>query len=261
MTQIDLGFLRILQSDGRGSRRKYLLGPAYVSRVVDFENKRLNTMQLLGSSSRGTMANKFTFQGRTFFHEAKVITPEELFKIVGASADVRNRSRLIEVKAAGTYVVDGNVDLSNQPNLDTIPRGTVKGSREIFIKAQVASIAEVYGERYGLPVQIDPSLRYLFIPRFPLPGRWGARESPILIDIPAQYPEKPPDGFYISSRCHGPHIFSRQVRTGQDLSSYGWNWSCVHCDAGWKAGVNPMDPCNLWTVLKVVRTFLTVGEF
>lgn len=203
----------------------------------------------------------FKFAGRTYYLKATMVTPQELAKIVGATADFLDRSRLVEVRADGTYVVDGPIDTSTGPTLDSIPRGTVKGSRELYVRAQAASIAEVYGERYGLPVQLDEKLEYLFIPRFPLPGRWGARESPLLIHIPLQYPDTPPKGFFISARCRGPHVFSRNVYDGNDLSSLGWNWCCVHCDRGWRAGPNPMDPSNLWTFLKVVRTFLTVGEF
>ena len=134
--------------------------------------------------------------------------------------------------------------------------------RSVYIKAQAASIAEVYGERYGEPVQLDRQLRYLLIPRFPLPRKWGERETPLLIEIPAQYPEKPPDGFFLSARCNGPHVFSRvPYDPTRDLSHLGWNWFCVHCDLGWKSGKSPLDPNNLWTVIRVIQTSLTVSEF
>lgn len=134
--------------------------------------------------------------------------------------------------------------------------------RSVYIKAQAASIAEVYGERYGQPVQLDRQLRYLLIPRFPLPRRWGERETPLLIEIPDRYPDIPPDGFFLSSRCHGPHVFSRSPYDHtRDLSGYGWNWFCVHCDEGWRPGPSPLEPNNLWTFIRVIQTALTISEF
>lgn len=134
--------------------------------------------------------------------------------------------------------------------------------RSLYIKAQTASIAEVYGERYGVPVQVDPNLEYLLIPRFTLPPRWGERETPLLIHLPAMYPDKPPHGFYLSARCQGLHIYKQPpYRDLQDLSPLGWNWYCVSCDAGWKAGASPLDENNLWTFLTVIRTSLSISEF
>ena len=134
--------------------------------------------------------------------------------------------------------------------------------RSMYVKAQVASIAEVYGERYGQPVQIDGQLKFLFIPRFPLPRRWGERETPLLIQIPDRYPDIPPNGFFLSSRCQGPHVFSRPpYSTVTDLSALGWNWFCVHCDNGWRPGASPLETMNLWTFLRVIQAALSFNEF
>lgn len=151
------------------------------------------------------------------------------------------------------------------------PPASVVGNmtqRELFIKAQVASIAEVYGERYGIPVQLDRDLQYLFLPRFPLPRRWGERETPLLIHLPPHYPATPPNGFFLSARCRGPHIFSGQAFAGRivhggtaSVDVPGWNWYCVHCHQGWTPGRSPLEPMNLWTFLRVVQTALSVNEF
>lgn len=140
--------------------------------------------------------------------------------------------------------------------------------RDIYVKAQVASIAEVYGERYGSPVQLDSALSYLFLPRFPLPRRWGERETPLLIHIPPDYPATPPNGFFLSARCHGPHVFSGGAFAGlhvhggsASISVPGWNWFCVHCQNGWTPGSSPLEPMNLWTYLRVIQTALSVNEF
>jgi hypothetical protein len=134
--------------------------------------------------------------------------------------------------------------------------------RSLYIKAQAASIAEVFGDRYGFPVQLDRKLSLLFLPRFPLPPRWGERETPLLIEIPAAYPDIPPNGFFLSARCNGPHVFSRVLHGGTtNFQHLGWNWFCVSCDRGWRAGPSPLEPCNLWTFLRVVQTSFSVNEF
>lgn len=146
----------------------------------------------------------------------------------------------------------------------SIPGGTIKGGpsrRELFIKTQVASVAEVLGERHGQAVQLDVNLRFVLIPCFFLPRRWGTRTTPILIWFPDQYPDIPPHGFYLSQRCHGPHILRYNVYgDSPDLSDWGWNWYCVN-PKGWRAHADPMEPDNLWTFLEVVRTSLTEDEY
>lgn len=134
--------------------------------------------------------------------------------------------------------------------------------RERYLKAHVASLAEVLGERYGQAVQLDRDLRYVFLPRFTLPPRWGERETPLLLRIPDTYPDTPPNGFYLSSRCTGPHVFSRPpYSTVEDLSAKGWNWFCVHCHEGWKPGATESEEQNLWTFLNVIRASFTENEF
>lgn len=206
--------------------------------------------------------HEFTFKGKRYYSNAPVVTKEELRGIVGAAWSPR--TRVISTRPEGTYVVRKDVDLVRDSSLDVIPEGTGKGAydRATWIKAQVASIAEVFGPRYGMPIQLDHKLEFLFIPRYPMPRRWGGRETSLLVRIPPQYPQKPPNGFFLSKTCRGSHIFSRNVYDpSQDYSAQGWNWYCVHCDAGWVPGKNPLDEHSLWTFLKVVRASLTINEF
>jgi hypothetical protein len=159
----------------------------------------------------------------------------------------------------------GDFNLGSEVNAKTIPRGTVKGAmskRERYIKAQVASVAEVYGERYGQAVQLDERLQFVVIPCFTLPKQWGYKITPILIWFPEAYPDVPPDGFYLSNQCRGPHVFSRPVgghSNSPDLSDKGWNWFCVH--PSWHADPDPNEEDNLWTFLNVAKVSFTIDEF
>jgi hypothetical protein len=164
-------------------------------------------------------------------------------------------------------------------DIKSIPGGTIKGTAMIddptaisgsrkaedvrarYIKSQVAAVAEVLGERYGQTVQLDRELRFAVLPRFKLPRRWGMKTTPILIWFPPTYPNTPPNGFYLSANCRGPHIFSRNpFGDSPDLSTYGWNWYCVHPE-GWLPSADPLEADNLWTLLDVIRTTLSVDEF
>ncbi len=151
-------------------------------------------------------------------------------------------------------------------DIKTIPGGTIKGAfgrREQYIAAHVGSVAEVLGERYGQVVQLDAAFRFVVIPAFRLPRRWDLKTTPILIWFPKTYPDTPPQGFYLSSQCRGPHIYRYNVHIGVDggdLSAQGWYWYCVH-PTGWKASADPNQPDNLWTLLDVIRATLTIDEF
>lgn len=206
---------------------------------------------------------EFTFKGKKYFSKASVITKNELSRIVGAAWNPK--TRLISTRPEGTFVLKKEeVDIVRDSNLGDLPGGTKKGElvREDWIKAQVASVAEVFGPRYGMPIQLDDNLEFVFIPRYPMPRKWGGRETSLLIAIPKQYPLKPPNGFFLSKGCRGSHIFSHNLYDQtQDYRKEGWNWYCVHCDDGWVPGKDALDEHNLWTFLKVVRTSLTINEF
>jgi hypothetical protein len=175
--------------------------------------------------------------------------------------------RIVIRQGAETRLLDQlppGMSLGQSVETKSIPGGTIKGAatrRETFIKAQVASIAEVMGERHGQLVQLDSRLRFTVIPQFRLPPRWGMKTTPILIWFPDQYPDIPPHGFYLSQHCVGPHVLRYNVyRDSPDLSARGWNWFCVN-PKGWSAKADPLEPDNLWTFLDVVRTSLTIDEF
>ena len=214
------------------------------------------------------MASKITHKGKSIILDAPFLTPEKIkmqFK-----QEIANKRKIAIGQKGGSELIPlsqlpGDTDLGNEVRVKTYPSGTVKGSskrREYYIKAHVASVAEVYGERFGKPVQIDKDLRYVFLPCFTLPRRWGMRTTPILIWFPDGYPEIPPNGFYLSQKCKGPHIYSTMVYGhSPDLSHAGWNWYCVHCDQGWHPHEDPNKEDNLWTFLDVVRLSLSISEF
>lgn len=195
------------------------------------------------------------------------LTPEQirdhLQKLVGGDRRLMVK-RGSEVRPLDRFPKDFN--LGSDVRLTDFPASTSKGAistRERYIKAQVASVAEVYGERYGQPIQLDSRLRFVVIPCFTLPRKWGYKVTPLLVWFPATYPTAAPDGFYLSQQCRGPHIFARPVGShaaqSEDLSGKGWNWYCMH--TSWKPGSDPLDGDTLWTFLEMAKSCFTIDEF
>ncbi len=215
------------------------------------------------------MSNRIVHQGKTFVLDGPYLTPEAIKKHFKPEIDKKRKIAIAQTGGSELIPLDQippGTDLGNEARIKTYPSGTVKGDtnarREYYIKSHVASVADVYGERYGQPVQLDKLLRFVYIPCFTLPRKWGMRTTPLIIWFPTDYPEIPPNGFYLSKKCQGPHIFSRMVYgASPDLSSKGWNWFCVHCDAGWHPQEDPNKEDNLWTFLDVIRLSLSIAEF
>lgn len=198
--------------------------------------------------------------------EVAFLTPDEIRGQLEKLVDSDRRlmiKRGTEVRPLDKFPKDFN--LGSEVIVTHFPKSTSKGAasrRERYIKAQVASVAEVYGERYGQAVQLDDRLRFVVIPCFTLPKKWGYKTTPILIWFPEAYPDAAPNGFYLSQQCRGPHIFSRPVGgygNSPDLSSKGWNWYCMHTH--WSADADPNEGDNLWTFLEMAKSCFTIDEF
>lgn len=206
--------------------------------------------------------------GKVLERDIKLPTPDQLRAKLNKENIVRDGRRVALRLGSELRPLDqlsqGRSISGDVIETKSIPGGTIKGADDLrsrFIKTQVASVAEVMGERYGQSVQLAENLDFVVIPHFRLPRRWGMKSTPILIWFPDKYPEVPPHGFYLSKHCRGPHIFSYNVyKDSPDLSTQGWNWYCVY-PQGWKAGADPLQPDNLWTFLDVVRMSLSIDEF
>lgn len=169
-----------------------------------------------------------------------------------------------EVRPLDRFPKDFN--LGQEVIVTHFPKSTAKGAmqrRERYIKTQVASVAEVYGERHGQTLQLESKCNFVVIPCFTLPKKWGYKTTPILIWFPSTYPDAAPDGFYLSQQCRGPHIFTRPVgyheQLSPDLSNQGWNWYCMHTH--WQAGGDPLEGDTLWTFLEMAKSCFTIEEF
>ena len=97
----------------------------------------------------------------------------------------------------------------------------------------------------GQKIEFDDGAHSVVIPKFVLPEGWSPRTTPLMIVFPVEYPDLPPNGFYIAINTvpppdKGGHIFSRHVHGGfgstpeqeKWLRDNNWVWYCAYVQAG-----------------------------
>lgn len=144
---------------------------------------------------------------------------------------------------------------SNFPAINIIP-DRIKGSvaqtygrqrdpisRQI-IAEQVTDISEKFFK--GRAIEFDPDNgNWVVFVEYLLPKRWKgvAKESPLLISFPMEYPRLPPVGFYLRKSLPGSpngHLYKQQydhvaaIADPEPIKS-NWLWYCVYIESGnWK---------------------------
>lgn len=100
------------------------------------------------------------------------------------------------------------------------------------------------------------------IPAFRLPPGLGQATTDLLIDIPADYPNTPPNGIYVQQHLKLPsHYFERQSSLNRH-GDRGWAWYCFHVDGshgGWRASTNVRRGDNLLIYLKLTRALMDLA--
>ena len=158
-------------------------------------------------------------------------------------------------------------EFSSSPVIDERQR---EDRRTRYIRTQAYQLAERFSRDGGAGIQLDETeFNWLIIPEYPLPERWQARRTQLMILFPAAYPDVPPTGFYLSIKGRlkrggrDPHFFLEggYYPEAPDLSASKWHWYCVHARVqgagGWKPSADPTDSDNLFTFLNMAREALT----
>jgi hypothetical protein len=151
---------------------------------------------------------------------------------------------------------------------------TFGGSRDPkskqIITEQVFDLAE---HLFKDGVDFDEDDAHWFVaPRFKLPRTWKgiARETPLMVAFPLEYPTLPPIGFYMKAdipHAPGGHFYDQAYYDAwKDPLQHGWKWYCVYVQAGnWQpASVRRSgdwkDGDNLWTYMTLINETLTALE-
>ncbi|MCL2147268.1 MAG: hypothetical protein FWH52_05630 [Synergistaceae bacterium] len=147
--------------------------------------------------------------------------------------------------------------------------------RKELIRQQVANLAEKRFRRGQ--VELDDTCNYVLFHNFTLTSAWRQANPDsefvtIMLLLPDQYPDLPPNGFYMPDYLKPPpgetHWFASDYTWGgnaasQGIKMQGWNWYCTHVAEGswsparlqrvedWSKGD------NLWDIMRMVTDVLT----
>lgn len=113
----------------------------------------------------------------------------------------------------------------------------------------------------------DESGGWVVIKDFPLPPGYNYTHTDVLILLPSNYPQTPPDWFYVddnlrlASGAKPSHVFYGQTShdpnralTQADAPPQmkGWTGCCLHIRT-WKPAANPTDGHSLLSVCELIR--------
>lgn len=105
-------------------------------------------------------------------------------------------------------------------------------SKQIIFE-QVQDISEKFYKDRSIDIDEDDANWVVFV-EYLLPPRWKgiARQSPLLITFPMEYPKLPPVGFYLSAslpKSANGHLYQAAYHSAdkQPLSKH-WFWYCVY---------------------------------
>ena len=114
-------------------------------------------------------------------------------------------------------------------SLQNIPERVLGAERSLADKFR---LAEEITDLVGIFKDVDYDQRHqkwVRLNSYLMPKRWGGGKSQLLIDIPENYPNIPPIGFYIPKNRKSPngHLFNRGYHgAAEEYLQMGWNWYC-----------------------------------
>ncbi len=154
-------------------------------------------------------------------------------------------------------------------------KGSFGGRRDLLSKQiiteQVIDLAE---HLFKGGVDFDEDDAHWFVaPKFILPRNWHhiARDTPLMIAFPTEYPNLPPIGFYMREDIpHAPdrqHFYEAAYHDAwKEPLAHGWKWYCVYVQPGmWRPATvqrpgDWKDGDNLWTYMTLINETLGSNE-
>jgi hypothetical protein len=130
-----------------------------------------------------------------------------------------------------------------------------------IITEQVVDIAE---RLFKQGVEFDEdNANWMVVSNYTLPPLWHdiARNTPLMVAFPNEYPILPPIGFYMMADLpNSPdgHFFEGTYHDAwQEPLQHGWKWYCVYIHAGaWRPAQNWRHGDNLYTYFHLIREAL-----
>jgi len=141
-----------------------------------------------------------------------------------------------------------------------------------IIREQVIDVAGKLFKHQNIQFD-EKNMHWMNIPNYKLPKNWHhiAKETPLKIVFPTNYPSEPPIGFYLKANLPQSANGHLYVEAYHEADQYpmqnGWQWYCVYLNNGawqpahvrypgdWKKGD------NLWTYLQLISEVLGSNEY
>lgn len=103
---------------------------------------------------------------------------------------------------------------------------------------------------------------WVLVRDFRLPSGLGRSSTDVLILIPPDYPNTPPNGIYVDQGLKLPSHYFEHKGTHNPLGDKGWAWYCFHAEGhtgGWRASTRILEGDNLLKYLKLTRTLMDLA--
>ncbi|MFN7017546.1 MAG: E2/UBC family protein [Fimbriimonadales bacterium] len=113
----------------------------------------------------------------------------------------------------------------------------------------------------------DEAGSWVVIKDFPLPPGYNYERTDVLILLPPNYPQTPPDWFYVDDNLRladgrkPSHVFYNETRFDPNRASQmidappqmkGWTACCLHIRS-WRPAANPLEGHSLLSVCELIR--------
>lgn len=101
----------------------------------------------------------------------------------------------------------------------------------------------------------DVGRNWVVVHDYPLPAGFNKPSTPVLMLIPADYPQVPPDGLFIDKGLNIPGHYHQGHGGRNPFGDKDWAWLCAHLAGhGWRPSADVVGGDNLVTLLGLYAT-------
>ena len=101
----------------------------------------------------------------------------------------------------------------------------------------------------------DVGRNWVLVYDFPLPAGFTQPSTHVLLLVPPDYPQVPPDGLFVDKGLNLPRHYVQQQASNNPFGNKEWAWLCAHFPRGsWRPAADLRRGDNLATLLGLYTT-------